>query len=930
MDSADFRDDNNPFANPEAQPARRGRGRWIVVGVLALAAAGALWWYLAVPHSPAEQFARAEQLEAELIRQAPQLSNEERAERLEEVREAYRRVFTKFDPDSPEAPEAHLRLAETHRLAGLADDEAGARQWWGRLTEAYPDSEQARAAWWKIVASLRKEGVAQLRGDRAAGVATLREALATLERFEQAYGPEDGQAARAAIERCRILHDDIAEPPIDAIRALEAFLEAHGDSEFIDEALVRLGRLYEQIAEPATAERYYRQLIEEHPESAFLRQAEVGQARALSQYDPEAGEQAWRELAAKYPDDADLRAQADREADRLARQQQADAQTQQARQAREQAEEYRSSRYGGGGGGGGGAPMDSGFGKPVPPAEMLRDFIEQGLDATHYVLDVRIDPDTHMLSVEGSMELVNGGQDKRELLLMLGPLFEVESMSLDGQAVDVQRPPGKGEVLLLGLSEVWPAGATGVLQFAYSGTVEPLELPAGLDDRLMQQLTGEIPPESAEDAEPIALPPNILQDPRLQVQLNDTGYGLSGACWYPVTIIGDLATGEMTFTLTGERTAWVSGALLERRSEGGESVSRWRMEKPYFGFYFAYGPFRTVTRTLGGVEVSASFLPAQADRMDAYLDAMAEILAFYVERFGPFPFEKMALVQTKLPPILGGVGPASLLLLHSTAIERSDEVLVNLLAHELAHQWWGNLIPINLTDAAYSQWLSEGFATYSDALYTEYTEGAEKFREHVREMGALYLDQSQAVREEALVDTFMGQSPLYRVVVYEKGALVLHALRFVVGDEVFWRVLREYAEQAAFQATTVDTFRRLASEAAGENLDWFFDEWLDRPGVPAFVIDDVQVAGPDAAGQRTVTVAVHQPDGLSRMPLEVLIEGPAGQSRRVRAELGRKESQVEATVDFPVHRVTLDPDAWILRRRVGVDSWTLPAEEPAP
>jgi aminopeptidase N len=252
--------------------------------------------------------------------------------------------------------------------------------------------------------------------------------------------------------------------------------------------------------------------------------------------------------------------------------------------------------------------------------------------------------------------------------------------------------------------------------------------------------------------------------------------------------------------------------------------------------------------------------------------------------------------------------------LHSFVISNHERVLSNLLAHELGHQWWGNKVPINMLDDDWNQWLSEGFATYSDALYTEHSEGAEAFADHIDKLADLYLQQTERVREDPISQTFMDQSPLYRPVVYEKGALVLHALRYVVGDEAFFEILRQYAAEYAFEPSTVGDFRRLASEAAGENLDWFFSEWLDRPGCPEFEIASVRVGEPDAQGRRTVEVEIVQPGALSRMPMDVRAIGPAGQSETVRAELGRKENTVTIETDFEIEAVVLDPDHWVLQR----------------
>ncbi len=171
-----------------------------------------------------------------------------------------------------------------------------------------------------------------------------------------------------------------------------------------------------------------------------------------------------------------------------------------------------------------------------------------------------------------------------------------------------------------------------------------------------------------------------------------------------------------------------------------------------------------------------------------------QILTFYGSKYVPFPFEKMAMVEVPLPPFLGGVGPASLMFLHQGMVAHKD-VPENLLAHELAHQWFGNLIPINIADPNYNQWLSEGFATYCDALFTEHTEGEKAMATHMQRYGQLFFSyQMMASRGAGSIRTTYPDSAMYRPVIYEKGAIVLHMLRKVMGDEKFFGLMREYVE----------------------------------------------------------------------------------------------------------------------------------------
>ena len=108
-------------------------------------------------------------------------------------------------------------------------------------------------------------------------------------------------------------------------------------------------------------------------------------------------------------------------------------------------------------------------------------------------------------------------------------------------------------------------------------------------------------------------------------------------------------------------------------------------------------------------------------------------------------------------------------------------------------------------------WLSEGFATYSDILYTEHLESQRHLRQHLDKYASLYYEHSSYGTDEP-IRTIRWSSPMYHAVTYEKGALVLHALRYLMGDEPFFRALSAYAERFAFAATTTDDFRRVCEE----------------------------------------------------------------------------------------------------------------------
>ncbi len=585
--------------------------------------------------------------------------------------------------------------------------------------------------------------------------------------------------------------------------------------------------------------------------------------------------------------------------------------------AQDMSENYGRERYGGT------LPTDTLADKPRPTqVELLRKFIAEKLDAQKYDLDVTIAPADSRLTVHGTLSLVNRGDDKTELLLMLAQGMDVQSVSVDGT-------PAKSDLLGQAWKITLPAplkkDASTTLSFSYTGQfAEPVwASPPGLD--LPEEKTAATAPATATAPGTAPAPRRGIPNP--QLALGEYGYGLSGGAWYPITIIGDIFRAKTTFHVPPDIQVVANGAPLELTpgdaSRPGTFVFDTRRE--IFGIYFAYGHYTVAEKTIGGIPYYTYLRDANAGKSDAYIATASDIIGFYSKKFGDFPYEKLAIVETPLPPFLGGVGPASMMILHQAMVAQKD-VPTNLLAHELAHQWFGNLIPINMMDPDYSQWLSEGFATYADALYTEKTAGKLALSQHMLRYGQLYFQMSLMFpRAQQSIKTCMMGSPLYRPVIYEKGAITLHALRRVMGDDKFFTLLRRWVSEYQDKPTNVSDFRRLANEVQGADLSWFFNEWIDESVFAHWQISDVKL---DGTGPCQVTMTVRQPDDLLTMPVDITFISEKNERHVVPAVMIDKfEQTLEETVPFKPVKIVLDEDNWILKHPGGSNSW--PMEKPA-
>jgi aminopeptidase N len=249
---------------------------------------------------------------------------------------------------------------------------------------------------------------------------------------------------------------------------------------------------------------------------------------------------------------------------------------------------------------------------------------------------------------------------------------------------------------------------------------------------------------------------------------------------------------------------------------------------------------------------------------------------------------------------------------YSERAVQSGQLGETTVAHETIHQWFGDAVtPANW----HHVWLSEGFATYFGMQFFEHADGADAFRTLLGNSATGYLNSD--VTDLPIVDTLRipGAGDLNAVLsanTYNKGGQVLHMLRGVVGDDAFFRGLREYfARHVHGNARTVD-LKDALELASSTDLDWFFDQWVYRPGFPVFRVSHAYDGN---AGEVVVTVEqVQKADWPAfRMPVEFEIVTSA-RTWRERAEVAGRRAVLRFASPAAPRSVILDPDGWVLKR----------------
>ena len=352
-----------------------------------------------------------------------------------------------------------------------------------------------------------------------------------------------------------------------------------------------------------------------------------------------------------------------------------------------------------------------------------------------------------------------------------------------------------------------------------------------------------------------------------------------------------------------------NGVVQEETDLGdGRRLTHWKQSIPIASWLNAVGVAQFTSRHFGKVQgIPLQTWVFHQDRepgMITFETPVRQAMEFYIDHIGPYPYEKLANVEAA--GLRGGTEHASAIFYGEASV--TNRPATNLVAHEIAHQWFGDSVTEKDWDDV---WLSEGFATYFTLLTTEHYEGHDAFvaglkrsRETIFSLEKKFPD--MAVRHNNLDD----MKKVLNQIVYQKGGWTLHMLRGQIGDDKFWPGIRDYYRRYRDRNASTDDLRRVMQENSGGDLAWFFDQWLNRPGSPS--VDGGWRYDP-AAKKISVDLAQTQPGSAYRLPLEIGIasEG-ASQTLLIKIEMTQKTQKFEIAVDKEPASVTLDPNTWTL------------------
>ena len=449
------------------------------------------------------------------------------------------------------------------------------------------------------------------------------------------------------------------------------------------------------------------------------------------------------------------------------------------------------------------------------------------VDIQHLALELDVDP--ALRSVAGTATL-------RVRVIAAGTrAVELDAVELTIEQVTVGVDPAgfrhDGKKLRVALAEPAAPGAELVIAVHYRGTPR-----RGLYF---------IAPEEAYPDKP--------------VQVWSQGQDEDSRYWFPCFDAPNAkATSELTVTVPRALFAVSNGTLVSDRSDGDKRTLHWRLDVPHSCYLItlAIGDFATIETRWRDVPVVYYVERGREADAERTLARTPEMLELFSRRFGvPYPYPRYAQVFVA-DFIFGGMENTSattltdtVLLDHRAALDYDVDALV---AHELAHQWFGDLVTCRDWGEG---WLNEGFATYSEYLWREHHQGRDAADLELDEWAEMYFGEDSG-RYRRTVATKYYEEPIdiFDHHLYDKGGRILHMLRDVVGDAGFDAALAHYLAKHRHGVVESRDLARAVEEATGKNLDWFFSQWvLDGAGHPELEVS-IRWDGSD----RLATVTVEQ------------------------------------------------------------------------
>ncbi len=410
---------------------------------------------------------------------------------------------------------------------------------------------------------------------------------------------------------------------------------------------------------------------------------------------------------------------------------------------------------------------------------------------------------------------------------------------------------------------------------------------------------------SAKFDDPVPVRPVNTDNPGFGVTATISEKGsflLAGAGWYP-ELVDSRASYRLTVTAPSGLIAVTAGRSLGYGVDNERTISTWAVNYPVEGLSLSVARYLVEEKPVGNVTAATYLLPQNRHLAVSYLEATAAYIKLYSDLIGPYPFQKFAVVENFFPT---GFGFPSYTLMGGRVL-RLPFIVHTSLGHEIAHCWWGNGV---FVDYARGNW-SEGLTTYVADYRFEEMKSREAAREFRRQWLRNYASLVSPENDFALNRFQSRNSPVTRTIGYDKGAMVFHMIRRILGEEAFWGALRDVYHSRLFLRTSWSDLQNAFETRGKRSLQSFFDQWVYRRGAPQFLLDGVRAEPTGKIWKVSGLIIQHRP--YYSFPL-VLALDTREQTIIRKIDVSGQTTSFELNSDQQPQKLTADPDDDIFRR----------------
>src|SRR2546423_4752197 len=431
-------------------------------------------------------------------------------------------------------------------------------------------------------------------------------------------------------------------------------------------------------------------------------------------------------------------------------------------------------------------------------------------DVTNYRIEVQLHPEDHTLRA-GADVTFTPLEATRSIVFELNGSLHVDSVEKDGHALTgvVQDAVGAGSLgpnVRIDLGQVVPAGQSTIIRIRWSGAL--------------------VSPEGGP-----------LATKRLAYVGPEGSYLMYASRWFPFhDYAADRATSDITVIVpTGVQVGGISDEpVTPQVDKTGTTRFRFVNKQPVLVGNFVAGQYVVKSLRFGRYELQFFVKPGSENRIGNFGESMGHALEFYTKQYGSPAFGSRFIIAQTDDETMEAYSGQGILFLASRFFDSSKPTLEERLQREVAYQWWGQTIGLKSFDDA---WISQGLAEWSAfALREDTLTGAQlDSAQREEQERALTFEQTASIaRAPSALDD---QSAAYQSIVFYKGAMVFRMLREVLGREKFDLLLHNFLEQNRGKNASIDDFEHLTTQVAGENMRYFFAQWVEGTGVPEFTVD---------------------------------------------------------------------------------------------